>query len=103
MEKLNVMQPAKDLWQGRLYMHTAFWLAWFTPMMVLVLMGPQLSFWTDIVMIPYLAISTVGAWRSTSRPPGRLWVASLYRLALFLFGLTVLLVVGMMTYWAIAG
>jgi hypothetical protein len=71
-------------------MHTAFWLAWFTPIFALAYVGNYLPVWVDLVLLPYLVLATIGAWRSTKSPPGALWAASIYRLALVLFVLVAL-------------
>ena len=87
----SMLGGIRDLWLGRVHMHTAFWLAWFTPIFVLAYAANYLTFWVDLVLLPYLTLATIGAWRSTRHPPGALWAASIYRLALFLFVLLALI------------
>lgn len=85
--KLNPGDGILDLWHGRVHMHTAFWLVWFTPIAALAWANIEIGSWFDLVLVPFLVLTTVSAWRSTNEPPGALWAASMYRLALFLFGL----------------
>lgn len=91
--KENTPHLLRKVWRGDVYMHTAFWAVWFVPLAAMSLLDISLGGWIDIILIPFLVLTTVCAWRSTESPPGALWPASLYRLALFAFGL--LMVAGM--------
>ena len=66
-------------------MHTTFWLCWFIPMLVLGQIEAVMGVAVALLYLPYGVISFVGAWRSTWHPTGALWVPNIYRLALVLF------------------
>lgn len=87
-----------DLFSGRVHMHTAFWLSWIVPMACYVYVNDHIPLYLDIFMLPYIALSWLGAWRATWNPPGRLWVAQIYRVVLGLFVVSFIAVVGVIAY-----
>lgn len=97
----SVIAGLQNHWKGRTHMHTAFWLVWFVPIATMAYLDVEISALADFVLLPYLIFATVGAWRSTDSPPGALWPASLYRLALFIFGLLIICGVMIIAYTAI--
>lgn len=87
-----------NILHGKLHMHTAFWLAWFVPFVVFAKIESVIGGFASVFYLPYLVISTLGAWRSTRNPPGRLWAAGVYKIALALFLMTILGLISLAAY-----
>lgn len=86
---LPAATPLIDLWKGSVHMHTAFWMAWVVPLALYAIVEPWLPWIAELLFMPYILFSAIGAWRSTKNPPGKPWAAYIYRILLVIFGFSV--------------
>lgn len=85
MKVPNFWASLGNLWLGNVHMHTAFWLCWMLPLILVPQLEMLAGSWVAFLYLPYLVISYVGAWRATREPIKSLWAPNIYRFALVIF------------------
>lgn len=97
-KKMPAPAALADLWHGQVHMHTAFWVAWVVPLAVFAMVSSNLPAFVDVVLLPYLLLASVGAWRATGNPPGSMWAPTIYRVLLAIFAISVILTAGLQVH-----